>query len=229
MAGRPNEYFWRDELARLLKDWQVADEETYLSRVLTLGTTPNGVFGLKLMWTYLDSALDFLRRATGHAQLDDAALLDSVFPSPRFIWVWRHDVVAQAVSWAKAVQTGEWYAGDPRRSPLAPKFDFAQIHNLVWVSVQLHGMALRWFGRHSKRPLVVCYEDLVSDLQGTVATVLRFLEIPAPDRGLCPSLRPQADALNAEWSRLYREEARRLSPEYPLLIDPLPPESSIRA
>jgi trehalose 2-sulfotransferase len=209
VAGRPNEYFWRDTAGQLWKDWRVPDEATYLSKVLELGTTPNGDFAVKLMWTYLDEALDFLRRTTGRIGEDDAALLGGVFPQPKYIWVWRDDVVAQAVSWAKAVQTDEWYSGDPRRSSKAPTFDFSQVHGLVMVATQLHFVAARWFGQHRIRPFMVCYEDLVNDVDGTLRAILAFLKIPFPEnRPITPSLRRQRDAVNAEWVRRYRESAQ---------------------
>lgn len=209
VAGRPNEYFWRDEAGRLWKDWAVSDEETYLTKVMEMGTTPNGVFGLKLMWTYLDDALAFLRRVTGTTHLNDAELLRSVFPDPRFICVWRNDLVAQGVSWAKAEQTGEWYEGDPRRSSEAPAFDFNQVHSLVLEATRLQAVGKRWFGRHGVAPFMVCYEDLVDDMDATVRAVLGFLGMDFPEGGrVGPSLRPQADAVNSEWTRLYRETVR---------------------
>ncbi|MGH3001729.1 MAG: Stf0 family sulfotransferase [Gaiellaceae bacterium] len=33
-----------------------------------------------------------------------------VFSNPRFVWIGREDVVAQAVSWWKAIQTEQWWA-----------------------------------------------------------------------------------------------------------------------
>jgi len=203
VAGRPNEYLWRDEEGKLFEGWRVEGDESYLNRIIDLGTTPNGVFGLKLMWTYLDDAIGFLRRATGSHDLDDAVVLERAFPAPRCVSIRRKDVVAQAVSWAKAVQTEEWYAGDPARVSEAPSFDLAQIRGLVSTTQRLERFAHQWFKTHEIEPLEVTYEELVSYMDGTTRRVLEFLEQPAPDGRIEPSLRPQADSINAEWVSRY--------------------------
>jgi LPS sulfotransferase NodH len=93
------------------------------------------------------------------------------------------------------------------------------------VAARLQSVATRWFGRHRIRPFIVCYEDLVEDMEGTLRAVLDFLDIRLP-RGtrIKPSLKPQADEVNAGWTALYRERARTLPPGSPLLIDPMPRE-----
>jgi LPS sulfotransferase NodH len=107
----------------------------------------------------------------------------------------------------KAVQTDEWYVGDPRRSSKAPTFDFSQVHSLVLVATQLHFVAARWFAQHRIGPFMVRYEDLVNDVDGTLRSILAFLEIPFPeDRPIAP-FRRQRDAVNAERVRRYRESA----------------------
>src|SRR3954468_14537551 len=113
VAGHPTEYFWRETAEELQARWRVRDGQTYLARVYEAGTTPNGVFGAKLMWTYFDDALQKLAAARGGDRLTDHALLSALFPRLRYVWIFREDVVAQGVSWAKAELSGEWYTGDP--------------------------------------------------------------------------------------------------------------------
>ena len=108
LVGYPAEWFWREDRGRNGERWQVTSFADYLARVLEAGTSPNGVFAAKLMWGYLDDVLFELRRLARSYDAEDAAVLQSAFPDPRFVWVRREDAVAQAVSWAKAVQTGQW-------------------------------------------------------------------------------------------------------------------------
>ncbi len=77
-----------------------------IPQALADGTTDNGVFAAKLMWTHL---LDLAERLGRPA---DAALLRERFPDPRYVHVTRRDKVAQAVSLWRAVQTRAWRAGE---------------------------------------------------------------------------------------------------------------------
>jgi len=80
---------------------------------LRAGTTPNGVFGAKLMWGYFGEFVsssatsrlpEFPRRADAH-----------VFPNLTFVRVVRANKVRQAVSLWKAVQTANWRGIRPRQ------------------------------------------------------------------------------------------------------------------
>jgi hypothetical protein len=55
----------------------------YLAWVLRQGTTPNGVFGGKVMWAYLDGLVGCLAQRSGGAGLDDAASRESGWNWPR--------------------------------------------------------------------------------------------------------------------------------------------------
>ena len=81
------------------------------------GTTPNGVFGAKMMWAYLG---DFLAHGEPEEQLGPL----------RWVHVERRDTLAQAISLWRAVQTAQWRAEDrdadgrarlPRRRDRAPQ------------------------------------------------------------------------------------------------------------
>src|SRR4051812_7686283 len=121
VAGRPEEYFERlrhsglprepreyfgglppqdADLLDLLPETrtgrpQHADLDRELPRYLEDGTTPNGVFGSKLMWGHLE---DLLARLGPDTLEDRLGRLD-------YVHVTREDKVAQAVSLWRAVQT----------------------------------------------------------------------------------------------------------------------------
>jgi LPS sulfotransferase NodH len=125
VAGRPEEYFWRGDEGSWSQRWGVSGFADYLRAAIAHGSTTNGVFGAKVMYGYLPDLLGSLVELPGGRGLDDRSLLERVFPNLCCLWIWREDVVAQAVSWSKALQTNVWSVGD-ERAPAAtpPRFDF---------------------------------------------------------------------------------------------------------
>jgi LPS sulfotransferase NodH len=52
VVGGPDDYFWSPPV--WYERWQVSSFPAYLARLLEEGTGPNGVFGCKMMWHYVD-------------------------------------------------------------------------------------------------------------------------------------------------------------------------------
>src|ERR1700754_339182 len=78
--------------------WQPETYDRYLAWALEQGTTPNGVFGAKLMWGYLGDFAALLRGIAGNAGRTVPELLAATFPNLRYVQITRHDKVRQAVS-----------------------------------------------------------------------------------------------------------------------------------
>jgi trehalose 2-sulfotransferase len=80
----------------------------YVRGIVEKTATSNEVFGFKLMGWYLN---DFLARpreagAFGGAERSDLEMLRNAFPRLRFIQITRREKLRQAISKARAVQTG---------------------------------------------------------------------------------------------------------------------------
>ena len=202
-AGWPGEWLWSEDVDRNWKAWGVSSWREYVDRVLAAGTGPNGVFCTKLMWGYLQDALFELRRLSRMYDEDDLAVLRAFFPEPSFVWIRREDVVAQAVSWAKAAQTGQWASFQPVQAE--PAFDFELIDGLYHLARVHEGAWARWFAAHGVDPLRVVYEELATDPAGVVEDLLGRLGLePSPVEGRAP-IEParQADAVNLDWAERY--------------------------
>lgn len=207
VAGRPESYFrepdepaWARRLGVAVAGDGSFDYRSFVRAVREAGSTPNGVFAGRVMWGTMHRIVDGLGGAAGGRDLD--VLGDALGPL-RLVHLRRRDVVGQAVSWARAEQTGHWQDGD--RSAAPPRFDPGLIEDLVR-RIDEHDAAWRsWFAAQGVEPLPVTYEDVVEDPRPQVQAILDHLDVELPSGWRpVPRQRRQADAVNANWVRRYR-------------------------
>jgi LPS sulfotransferase NodH len=196
------EYFNRE----LEPEWARDDYARYVARTVA-ASSRRGTFGAKFVHYQLTAFVATLRSLPENGALSDRALLESVFPTPRYIWVERRDVVAQAVSWLKAQETGDWWLSPrpwARAKPVAGGFDFDEVERRVAEIVRGNGAWERWFAEHELEPLRVVYEELDTNPADVTRSVLAFLhaDVPPRLRVKARSAR-QSDALNADWIARY--------------------------
>ncbi|SNQ48166.1 LPS sulfotransferase NodH (fragment) [Frankia canadensis] len=118
ICGHPQAYFRSPDESLWADRWQLArtDESgfryaDYVRAARAAGSTPNGVFGAKLMWGTVGEVVDKMRTIHRDLADDDLGLLNRVFGRTGFVYLKRHDVLAQAVSWLRAEQTATWFVG----------------------------------------------------------------------------------------------------------------------
>ena len=230
VAGRPEEYFltgppeafppgwtfWEDGI--FAQPHGPMDREGYLDLVFRLGTTPNGVFGAKLMWNNVPYVLDKLWELPRFAGLDRAATFRALFPNLHVIRLTRRDRVAQAVSWARAAQDGVWVVSDTE--PAAPATEPVYSYELI---AALEGLLIE--GEHGwpelcadlgTVPLDVVYEDLTdpATYPDTIRSALDHLGVDHTGLAIAPPrTRRQADEINQDWVERYRaDRARAMQP-----------------
>jgi LPS sulfotransferase NodH len=161
------------------------------------------------MWNYFGEVVRKLREMPEYQGLPVEGLLPVVFPNLHYIWIVRRDKVRQAVSWAKAAQTGvyAWIGDDPPIPAKEPHFDFTLIDNLRRLVLEGEAGWQAYFEACGVNPFMVVYEELVTDYEGTAAAALEYLGVDhseRPDFGQ-RRLMKQADAVNEEWVRRYME------------------------
>jgi len=155
------------------------------------------------MWGYLHDVLFELRRLDGAYETDDVSVLLSFFGAPHFVWVRRGNPVAQAVSWSKALQTGQWAAN--QAATAEPVFDFEQVDALYQVARIHDGAWARWFASHSLEPFEVVYEELSLDPKRVMHDAMRYLGHEGAAAFEPPAfMQRQADTVNEEWIARYR-------------------------
>lgn len=162
--------------------WSARRMAAHLARVRARRSSPRW-FGLKIHRHHLVR------------HLGSARGLDDALGGARWVWVRRRDRLGQAISWARALQTGQW-AGH-QRPYAAPRFRRAQITRLM---ARIERDELAWGLELAPfEPWVVWYEDLAADLHEAVQGVRGLLDLP-PCVGSTPApLTRQADAISAAW------------------------------
>ncbi len=217
MSPQPREWFAdvEDEsILRLLDPLiegkpDIAPAEIWRDYIRTVGRTPNGVWGGKLMWNQtpllLDRAKDLPNRS-GDGLL--SAIRDVVGSDPVLVHIYRPDVVSQAVSFWRAVQTRVWRGRpDPVRDARAEYHAGAIAHVVAMLRAQEEGWR-NWFAEQSIEPIDVPYPVLWRNLTEVVGTVLERLGLD-PRLAPAPVLERQADQRSDEWVERYRADAER--------------------
>ncbi len=198
VLGRPREFFnVPGRGARDFPDYP-DDPVGQIAMVVPHGSTPNGVYGLKVFAHQFDA----VAAANWPARL------------PRLHWIHftRLDLLGQAISLLKAKQTGQWRSTNAARA--APCYVGEQIGH------EMRGIAsadARWrvfFARNGIAPLRLVYEDLVREPAACVRAVAQTL-------GLCGEvridetsidLRRQRDGESEAWHERFLAEHAGLSP-----------------
>jgi hypothetical protein len=96
------------------------------------------------MWGTMERIVDGLDESPPRRDLD--VLVDALGPL-RMVHLGRDDVVGQAVSWARAEQTGYWQEGD--RSAALARFDFGQVADLVRTIREHNAAWSTWFAEQA--------------------------------------------------------------------------------
>jgi len=206
-AGYPESYFRVEDEAAWAAQFDIRPPYDYIEFVhgaRQRGSTENGVFGARVMWGTLAEVVGKLCPSFSGSR-SDLGVLQSVFGDIRFVYLWRDDVVAQAVSWARAEQTNVWHADrDEHSANVTPVFDRAQIADLV-ATINDHNSAwVDWFRSVGVEPDRVRYEDLDRDPKSTAHTLLRSLDLAtSPTSDLEVRDRRLSDRLNADWIARY--------------------------
>ncbi|WP_405972607.1 Stf0 sulfotransferase family protein [Streptomyces sp. NBC_00988] len=216
VAGHPQAYFRSPDEGAWAERWGIRrtpqgalDYGEFVRAALREGRTGNGVFGAKLMW---GTHAELTGRLAGlHPELagDELRLLEREFGQPvRFVHLRRDDILAQAVSWLRAEQTGVWFVGG--RGEISggggqvagerPHFDRAAITRIMRTVEEHNAGWERWFEAYGIQPYRVRYEDLSADPSAVTLSVLDDLGLALPaGQQLTPSHHRQADRLNEEW------------------------------
>lgn len=212
VAGHPASYFDPRGVGEHADAWGIdraSDgriDDVFIRAALVAGRTPNGIFGGRVMAETLPKLVDDLAAASDPGATD-LELLAARLGRLRFVHLHRSDVVAQAVSWARSLQTHFWHPGEAMApGGQDPCYDEELIGELITRIETLEAGWATWFANQGIVPYEVTYEGLAEDPPSTASRILDWLGLKVPqDHQLeAPHQRRQADHVNADWIRDYK-------------------------
>jgi LPS sulfotransferase NodH len=195
MLGNPLEYF-NGSGRRLLGYPEYPDEPSrQIDWILTEGATPNGIYELKVFPAQAE-------------HVEKSVRWTELLPDLKFVLLKRRDILGQALSAVRALQTEQWRASMPARGPAI--YDGAQIYERLQFAVRDYGRWDIFFARQAVAPTIIVYEDLLVDPQAAVDQVadlfgLRGQACVASER---IDLTMQRDAVTEEWRARFLAEYR---------------------
>jgi LPS sulfotransferase NodH len=210
-AGIPKQFFLPKAKSRYAEELGIdpaIDYAAYVRAIVNTKVTRNEVFGFKLMSWYLDDFLARLREPHGFGNSSDLELLRSAFPRLRFLRIVRRHKLRQALSQARALQTGLWKVQKGKSILREPEFDPDLIEQSLHEAERLEKVWDDFFQRIGIKPFNVEYEKLCLDYERTIRAVLNFLRIklPAGARVGPPVTTRQADEISRMWEERFLAE-----------------------
>ncbi len=143
-------------------------------------------------------------------RLELIGFFDAYIDRTVFVRLIRRDIVAQAVSQAKAGQTGQWHVNNKAKSPVSPIYDLGMIAaGVKGIALQVERM--RRYVESAGRPHTrLFYEDIAANGLCAAKAAGDVLGLPPREVGDdCELLRPiekQGDEVNDEWRERFLKE-----------------------
>jgi LPS sulfotransferase NodH len=190
--GYPLEYFNGPGRRALgLPDFPDAPE-LQIDAILRLGATPNGVYAVKLFASHFAG---FSRRLRW---------ID-LLPDLHFVYLTRDDLLGQAISWARALQTEQYRSTQPAARTAV--YDADLIGSRLMTIVQERAQWEAFFARTGIMPLRIVYERFLEDGSSHVDQVADLVGVENPDVDQSRiDIVIQRDSVSEEWKQRFRAE-----------------------
>lgn len=203
--GVPMEYFHRKYMAQFhnrgISHPKKSSVDSYIKKISSLRTTSNGLLGLKIhmnQWIELwgDKAKykspSFYRKK-----------LENLFVNPHFIFLYRKDILGQAISMYIANESHSW------SSEVLPdrevEYNFEDIKQMLEIVID-YIKCCRAIERYTQAPKIrLTYEELEEDYYGCLRTISSFLgeEIILSDEIGKNTVEKQRNQRNEDWKERF--------------------------
>ena len=183
-----------------------------LREIQERGTTRNGVFGIKIMMSYLDVIKDNLSCMRGLEEMSIVEMFNEVFTNPHYIYLERRDVLRQAISNLRSnqthvtnVRTEEQYKTlqEKNRDISYSRQRLDNILNAIEIQKRKW---YKFFEDENIKPYKIYYEDFVDNYERIIYEILDYLKVSHFGH-LEPrsKYRKLSDSITEEWIIKYRK------------------------
>lgn len=177
----------------------IFNQKHYYEKLIQVRTSQRGIFATKMFWRHLtvkggQNFLDYFSKTYSS--------------DIRFLYLYREDTLAQAISYVKALQTQAWTS--KREAVVSPHYDFDQITRAKH-KFDTEGSGWRnYFEKHNISTVVIKFEDFVNDIEGESRKALLHLGAENGENLTIkiPGLKKQSDTINMEWRERYIRDSR---------------------
>jgi LPS sulfotransferase NodH len=218
MAGYPQEYAVAEEVQTWRDYHRCSAHVQYFHQFVARGSTSNGIFGAKLMWTQVLGLCEDIRRYLYVREGSRHEVLCRLVGEVSYVALLRRDRLRQAISLVRAMQTNIWSRKRGELDSTPPvTYDRGAIE---WALRKIDHEKASWDAHIRESgtiPLAIYYEDFGDDSREVVGQIVRWLgagepPVSAPRR----SLVRQSDEITDEWVQRYLSE---LASTVPMLTD----------
>lgn len=213
-AGKPGEHLSFPHTAAIFEHYGTTEPAEVLARIHALGSTDNGIFGIKQgfsqpRFNHVLAAID--ADVARGLQQPSIKVWETAFPCHRHIFLTRRNKIRLAVSWWKAIKSDEWHrrhGEHPTKADLKHAYDVNALRQLLAQAVMREAGISEMLNEAGIAPLTIVYEDMVLDPQQEVGRILSHLGLP---RAIAPhsDLEVLADDLSEAWTQRFRRELQQ--------------------
>lgn len=195
VLGKPLEYFNGSGRRRLGYPAYPDDPSRQTGWILIEGATPNGIYGLKIFPAQVEP-------------IEKSIRWTELLPNLRFVLLKRRDILGQALSAVRAMQTDQWRSSMPAQGPAL--YDGVQIYERLQNVARDYAWWDIFFARKAVAPTTIVYEDLLADPQSVVDQVADLFGLRGHARaaGERIDLKIQRDAMTEEWRARFLDDYR---------------------
>ena len=171
--------------------------------------------GVTVQVHHLKRVFRIVEELTGRVPENIMSGLQTLFPDAKWIYLYRHDKVKQAISLLKARRTQD-YEHFPWDKDKNNQIDYGEYSreeirmHLEWFCIW-DSFWLTFFKRNAIEPLFISYEELVDNKLLTTVKVFEFLGYTTDTVKMNPDFMPirQYDEVSQEWYNKYHADTIR--------------------
>lgn len=218
IAGMPGEYFNVMEAETLCEKHSVQTYEELRAKLWELGTSANGVFGIKhsMYADRYDKIFGEIRALKGlGVEVDEEELLSDIFPNCKHIYLTRRNKIRQAVSWWKAIKDNVWHLETDKTHRNEAEFyeqnyDFAALSHLFKEATLRECAMQAYFSRYNIYPLTLVYEDFSDNFKAVIKQVIDYLEVEYDELTIENKFyRKTANTYSEKWVQRFRKDLQK--------------------